>query len=73
MAVLYVVSKTETRLVWTPSADLATLPLPFLWRVTGTFFQKTFSAGQIAYALLIRLQINSTKQFLISPGVSGPG
>jgi hypothetical protein len=44
-----------------------------LWRVTGTFFQKTISAGQIIPALLIRLQISSTKQFLIGPGVGGSG
>jgi hypothetical protein len=44
-----------------------------LWRVTGTFFQKTISAGQIISALLIRLQITFTKQFLIGPGVGGPG
>jgi hypothetical protein len=44
-----------------------------LWRVTGTFFQKTISAGQIIYALLIRLRITFTKQFLIGLGVGGLG
>jgi hypothetical protein len=44
-----------------------------VWRVTGTFFQKTISAGQIISALLIRLQTSFTKQFLISLRVNGPG
>ena len=26
-----------------------------LWRVIGTFFQKTFSAGQFTFALIVRL------------------
>jgi hypothetical protein len=47
--------------------------LLFLWRVTGTFFQKTISAGQIISALLIRLRISSTKQFLIGSRVGGLG
>jgi hypothetical protein len=34
-----------------------------LWRVTGTFFQKTITAGQIISALLIRLPISFTEQF----------
>jgi hypothetical protein len=44
-----------------------------VWRVTGTFFQKTISAGQIISALLIRLRISFTKQFLIGLGVAVPG
>jgi hypothetical protein len=44
-----------------------------LWRVTGTFFQKTISAGQIISALLIRLRISFTKQLLINLRVNGPG
>jgi hypothetical protein len=54
-------------------ATVAKLATTMLWRVTGTFFQKTISAGQIIPALLMRLQISSTKQFLIGLGVGGSG
>ena len=35
-----------------------------VWRVIGTFFQKTFSAGQITFTLIIRRRLDSVRQFL---------